>query len=391
LSARPSFSIVTPSLDQCRYIESTIRSVIDQEGEFELDYFIMDGGSTDGSVEIIRRYADLVNGGTYPLRCLRASIHWISERDSGQSNAINRGLRQATGDYAAYINSDDVYLPGAFAFVAQEFEANPDVDFLYGDGDVIDESERLQWEWLSRPYDHRVMTTYHFLWNDFTNYIMQQSTFWRSAVHQRIGLFDETFQYAMDVEYWVRAGAASLTLMHTPRKLAKFRMIQGTKSLSGPDVFWGDMLEIYRRYRGAGSLYPYLAYYYFNLAKHNGWDLNAARIEANRNLDRWASLNGPEPDIIAGQQARAEGMACFLVANEMQRQKRFHEAARFIYLGLKIRPGMLLRPTGAYPVLKQVMGIRCAQFLDCMTDWAITRYRDVRFDYRYQNRANDQT
>jgi len=322
-----SFTIVTPSLNQGRYIKETIRSVIDQEGEFELDYYIMDGGSTDGSVEIIRKFADLVNGGAYPLRCLRANIHWASEKDSGQADAINRGLRQATGGYAAYINADDLYFPGAFAFVAQTFEDNPGADFVYGDGDVVDEAERVQWEWLSRPYDHRVMTTYHFLWNDFTNYIMQQSTFWRAAVHQRIGLFDETFHFALDVEYWVRAGAAGLTLLHTPQKLAKFRMIQGTKSLSGPAVFWGDSLEIYRRYRGASGLSPYLAYYYFNLAKHNGWDLNAARIEANRNLGRWDSLNSPERRLLAEQQDRAQGMACFLVANEMQRQKRFPEAA----------------------------------------------------------------
>jgi glycosyltransferase involved in cell wall biosynthesis len=111
----PKFTIVTPSLNQRVYIEQTIRSVIEQEGAFEIEYFIMDGGSTDGSVELIRQYADEVNQGHHPIRCARVRIHWKSERDPGQSNAINTGLRQASGEFAAYINSDDVYMPRAFS------------------------------------------------------------------------------------------------------------------------------------------------------------------------------------------------------------------------------------------------------------------------------------
>src|SRR5262249_49862508 len=136
----PTFSIVTPSLNQGRYIEDTIKSVVAQEGEFEVQYLIMDGGSTDNSVEIIRDYADRVNAGCFPVRCQSVRIEWLSERDKGQSDAINRGLQRATGDFASYINSDDLYYAGAFARVSRAFLEFPRADFIYGDGNVINES-----------------------------------------------------------------------------------------------------------------------------------------------------------------------------------------------------------------------------------------------------------
>ena len=384
----PKFSIVTPSLNQCAYIEETIRSVISQEGDFEIEYLIMDGGSTDGSVEIIRRYAELVGDGAFGIRCRGVTLHWRSEKDSGQSDAINSGLRSATGEYAAYINSDDVYLPGAFAVVARSFRQYTDAAILYGDGDVIDQNGVLQWEWLSRPYNHRVMTTYHFLWNDFTNYIMQQSTFWRTSVHQRLGLFDETFHFAMDVEYWIRAGAEGLKLVHIPSKLAGFRMIQGTKSLSSPIVFWSESLEIFRRYRGARKLYRYLGYYLFNLAKYREWNLDAARTEAEAALRSWMSCSGRERRLIEKQYQRAYALACLLIANELQREGAYDRASVFVARGLRSAPGVIVRPGGVYPVLKQMVGASAGAFLDKVRDRFVKRYRAVRFDYRYHQRSS---
>src|ERR1035438_351119 len=103
------FSIVTPSLNQGEYIEQTILSVIGQEGDFEVEYLIMDGGSRDQSVNIIRRYAELVNGGAYPVKCTKVELIWKSEKDAGQSDAINQGLQRASGDYCAYLNPDDLH------------------------------------------------------------------------------------------------------------------------------------------------------------------------------------------------------------------------------------------------------------------------------------------
>ena len=275
----PRFSIVTPSLNQRAFVEDMIRSIIEQEGNFEIEYFIMDGGSTDGPLDVIQKYVELVNSGRYPVRCLRAELHWRSESDSGQSDAINRGLRCATGCYAAYINSDDMYIPGVFAAAARAFERHPEADIIYGDGEVVNELGQRQWEWLARPYDHRVMTTYHFLWNDFTNYIMQQSTFWRTSVHHRLGLFDETFHYAMDVEYWACGRRRPDTPAYS-RKTCEVSYDPGHKVVVGSDGFLERLLGDLSAVPGAKHLCRYLAYYYFNLAMQNGWDLEAARSEA---------------------------------------------------------------------------------------------------------------
>lgn len=384
MSNIPTFTIVTPSMNQASYIDRTIRSVLDQEGAFKVEYFIMDGGSTDGSVDIIRRYGDAIDSGHYPVRCAEIRMHWRSEKDSGQSDAINRGLRQGTGDFASYINSDDLYMPGALDKVAKRFAALPRTDFVYGDGNVIDEHGNLQWEWLSRPYNHRVMTTYHFLWNDFTNYIMQQATFWRTRVHRQIGYFDETFHFAMDVEYWVRAADAGLILNHMPEKLGEFRMIRGTKSLSGPEAFWSDSLEILRRYRGANRLSIYLAYYYFNLAKHNGWNLQRAGDQAEQSLDRWRTLPARERKILERKKARGYGLACFLIGNELQRQGQRGLAASFLKEGFKVVPSAVGRPVGLYPLLKQVLTPPAALRVDRFTERLISLYRRRRFDYRYR-------
>ena len=111
----PKFSIVTPSLNQRPYIQETMESVLSQEGDFEIEYFVVDGGSSDGSVELIRQCAEKVSSGNRPVRCRGITMEWISEKDHGQSEAINKGLRRATGDFVSYLNSDDLYFPGALS------------------------------------------------------------------------------------------------------------------------------------------------------------------------------------------------------------------------------------------------------------------------------------
>jgi glycosyltransferase involved in cell wall biosynthesis len=383
------FSIVTPSLNQGEYIEQTILSVIGQEGDFEVEYLIMDGGSRDQSVNIIRRYAELVNGGAYPVKCNKVELIWKSEKDAGQSDAINQGLQRASGDYCAYLNSDDLYMPGAFAAVAKAFLQYRDADFIYGDGDVIDQSGNLQWEWLSRPFDQKLLTSYHFLWNDFTNYILQQAVFWRRGVPGKIGLFDPGFHFAMDYEYWVRAGQAGLNLTHVPKKLAAFRMIAGTKSLSSPTVFWSDFLEMVRRYRGPKRMAVFFAYFYMNCAKYNAWNSQAMPQEAGRQLQRWAHLGASERALIARQSAYGEGFACFLIANELQKLGRFEEARALILQGLKQAPRGALRPLGIFPILKAFSGQKVALLLDEVVVKLIKRYRARRIDYRYRREQAD--
>jgi glycosyltransferase involved in cell wall biosynthesis len=386
MSDCPIITIVTPSFNQQAYIGQTIESVISQEGMFRIEYYVMDGGSTDNSAEKIAHYAEVLRRGAYPIRCAGVTLEWVSERDRGQSDAINRGLRKASGAFAAYINSDDVYCPGAFAAVLQTFREHPQADFVYGDGDVIDENGRPQWEWLSRPYDLRVLTAYHFLWNDFTNYIMQQAVFWRTDVHDRIGLFDEDFHFAMDVEYWIRAGHARLNLLHVPIKLAKFRMISGTKSLSSPVAFWSDYLEIFRRYCGAGKLSKVLAFYYFNWMKYRNFDLAGARSEADGVIDRWKTLPEDERKSLHQQCERAFPIACFLAANDLQRRGDFERAEAAIQVGKAEGTWKSRRFAFFYAVLKQFLGRNQAPRLDIISDYLIQMYRRKRFDYRYHQR-----
>ncbi len=379
----PRISIVTPSYNQAKFVGETIESVLLQEGDFEIEYFVMDGGSTDGSVEIIRRHADLVASGEWPVRCRGITMSWVSERDEGQAAAINTGLGRATGNILGYINSDDLYFPGAFQRVADAFAGDPAADFVYGDGDVVDATGALQWEWLSRPYNHAVMTSYHFLWNDFTNYIMQQATFWRRQVRERIGDFDPTFHFAMDAEYWIRAGASGLRLRHLPQKLGKFRMIEGTKSLSSPTVFWEDYLEIFRRYRGSGTLGNFFAFYYYNLTRQFGGDPLRALEEGARVFERWRDLAEDERAILERDASQGRALARVLLARDFQRAGADAQAAALLRQAVAERPGLVFRPVAAGVVLRRALGRRGAAALDRLVDRTILRYRSARFDYRY--------
>lgn len=379
----PKFSIVTPSYNQAAFIGVTIESVLSQAGAFEIEYRVMDGGSTDGSVDVIRRYAEQVQAGTWPVRCAGLTFDWVSQRDGGQSDAINQGLRRATGDILSYINSDDAFVPGAFEQVAQALAQSPEADFIYGDGDVIDEHGGRQWEWLSRPYDHGLMTSYHFLWNDFTNYIMQQSTFWRRRVLDRIGYFDESFHFAMDAEYWIRAGHAGLKLQHIPHKLGLFRLIQGTKSLSSPTAFWADYLEIFRRYRRRGSLSLVLAYFYFNLARQLNFDLGLAWEQGQAAQARWEELPAPERQSLKRQAWRGFNRACVLAAIALRREGRDAQAAQAFRQGLRGAPLLMFHPFAVWYGLRRLAGSSASARLEAWGQQLVRWYRWHRYEYRY--------
>ena len=377
------FSIVTPSFNQGRFITDTIESVLSQAGPFEIEYFVMDGGSTDETVEILEQYDKKLRGGEYPIACKGVEFQWTSGPDGGQSDAINKGLRLATGDYCSYINSDDTFFPGAFAAIGGTFESDPAADFVFGDGDVIDESGNLQWVWLSRPYDHKVMTGYHFLWNEFTNYIMQQSTFWRRNVVDRIGYFDETMHYAMDVEYWIRAGHSNLKLVHLPVKIGKFRMIQGTKSLSSPTVFWGDQLEVFRRYRPVGQFGKFFSFFVFNLARHHDLHFSEAASEAIDSCERWKSLSPDQWDALRTQIKKGLMHARLRTARQLLKTGRRSEAVLSYRRALALNPFCAVAGPGAALTGSLLMGNRVTSIAERAIGRAISQYRRRRFDYRY--------
>jgi glycosyltransferase involved in cell wall biosynthesis len=377
------FTIVTPSYNHAPFIGETIASVLTQHGDFEIEYLVMDGGSTDGSVDIIRSYAERIASADWDVRCAGITMDWISGKDRGQSDAINQGIRRATGDIVAYLNSDDTYLPGALHAVATAFDSNVAADIIYGDGDVVDAQGKLQWEWRARPYDQALMTTYYFLWNSFTNFVMQQATFWRRRVQDRIGLFDESFHYAMDAEYWTRAAAAGLRLEHLPRKLATFRLIEGTKSLSSPTVFWEDFLELYRRYHGAAAMAPYFGFYYFNLARHRDFDADRALADGRAPFLRWTHLDRSERAVLEEQSQRGAALACVLIARDLLHAGRIDQAARTFRRGLT-RPGpRIIYPAIALYLVDRVIGAAGRRWLDRWARGLVTWYKRGKYDCRY--------
>jgi len=183
-------SIITPSYNQAAFIERTIQSVLEQNYP-DLEYIVMDGGSTDGTVEILKKYSD--------------RIIWKSEKDHGQSDAINKGLKMATGDIVAYLNSDDTYEPGALQRVAEFFKNNPDAEWAYGKCKIINENDReirkpitAYKNLLSKKYSYKKLLA--------ENFISQPAAFWKRQIHSEIGFFDENEHFCMDYEFWLRIG-----------------------------------------------------------------------------------------------------------------------------------------------------------------------------------------
>ena len=237
---RPKFSIITPSFNQAKYIESTIRSVLDQPG-VDIEYIIMDGGSTDGSVDIIQKYADKL-------------AYWVSEPDDGQTDAINKGFNRASGDIFAWINSDDTYEPGTFEQVAEFFKNNPEIGLVYGEAYFID------------GQGHRIgvfpaaQTNLGKLKNGYVH-IPQQAAFFRAELWQKVGPLDPDFYFAMDYDLWVRLARVT-KIAYLPNKFwANFRLHTSAKTIAADDRCWPEMLKVH--YRDGGSLLsPIVAKYY---------------------------------------------------------------------------------------------------------------------------------
>lgn len=211
LRSPPSISIVTPSFNQGAVLEDTLRSVLDQRYP-ALEFVVQDGGSTDDSVAVLRRYGSRL-------------AHWESAADGGQSAAINLGMRRTTGEIMAYLNSDDLLLPGSLAYVAGYFQAHPEVDVVYGHRVLIDEEGREIGRWVLPPHDERAIA--------FADFIPQETMFWRRRAWERVGSrIDESFRFAMDWDLILRFRDAGLTFRRLPRFLGAFRVWENQKSLS---------------------------------------------------------------------------------------------------------------------------------------------------------------
>lgn len=214
--ARPKLSIVTPSYQQARYLGETMRSVLEQDTA--VAYVVQDGGSTDGSAALIEQFARQYGPtSSRPAHAPRLT-HWSSARDAGQADAIARGFAQTSGgpdDVMAWINSDDYYLPGALAFVADYFARHPAVDVLYGNRIVVDEESREIARWFLPAHDGEVLRL-----NDF---VPQETLFWRRRAWEKAGGLDPSFHFAMDWDLLLRLAASGAHIVRVPYFLACFR------------------------------------------------------------------------------------------------------------------------------------------------------------------------
>jgi len=222
----PRVSIVTPSYNQAEYIEETIRSVLLQ-GYPDLEYIIMDGGSTDGSVDIIRKYEPWL-------------AHWVSGPDQGQTHAINQGWEHATGEVLAYLNSDDYYLPGTVAVVVHGFDVNPQAGMIYGTALVIDETDKPLRVWKGRTFNLETMLT-------IGSIVPQPSTFFARHALESVGFLDEQWQMIMDYELCIRIGQKFPTVC-LPVTSAKFRDHVHSKTHAHYEEIAGELIRWLRTF-----------------------------------------------------------------------------------------------------------------------------------------------
>lgn len=234
----PLVSIVTPSFDQARFIEAAMLSVLEQDYP-NIEYIVVDGGSTDGSVEIIERYADRL-------------AWWVSEPDRGQTDAINKGFVRASGDILAWLNSDDTYEPGAVAAAVAFLLANLDVGLVYGDTNFIDAEGQTIGKFNAQQTGLKRLRRGGV-------YIPQQSAFWHANLWRQVGPLDPSFYFAMDYDLWVRLAQVT-KIQYTPQLWANFRLHGDAKTIAADERCWPEMLRVHRRDGGNWLAWIYIRY-----------------------------------------------------------------------------------------------------------------------------------
>jgi glycosyltransferase involved in cell wall biosynthesis len=235
---KPLVSIITPSYNQAEFLEETINSVLGQDyAPFE--YIVVDGGSQDGTLEIIKKYEGRIT-------------RWISEPDYGQTDAINKGFSLATGDIFAWLNSDDTYLPGAVSEAVSYLQSHPHIGMVYGKAYYIDEQSRRVALYPAGETDYRRLRR-------GVTTIPQQTMFFRSELWKMVGPLDTSFYYAMDYDLWVRISEVTPIAFHEVF-MANFRLHGGSKSLNEANRCWPEMMRVYFRDGGRRLSILYLKY-----------------------------------------------------------------------------------------------------------------------------------
>ena len=225
MPALPLVSVITPSFNQGAFIAATIESVLGQDYA-PLEYWVIDGGSTDKTLEVMRRYGN--------------RLRWVSEPDGGQAMAINKGWRRAQGEIIAWLNSDDTYCAGAVHRAVEALERDPELEAVYGQADYVDVHGNVIRPYPTRPYDYVELV------RSTLNFIPQPAVFLRRRVLDSVGYLDETLSYVMDFDYWLRLGVRH-EMGYVPQKLAHLRLHEAAKTVRQAGEFAPELIRVYQR------------------------------------------------------------------------------------------------------------------------------------------------
>jgi glycosyltransferase involved in cell wall biosynthesis len=236
---KPLVSIITPSFNQAPFLRRTMESVLDQDYP-NVEYILMDGASIDGSQRIIESYADQL-------------VHWESLPDQGQTDAINKGFAKAKGKYLAWLNSDDVYQPGAISEAVAYLESHPQVAMVYGDCTFIDAQDRVIGRFPA------AQTNYARLRRGYVH-IPQQASFFRADLWRQVGPLDPSYYFAMDYDLWVRLAKLAPLDYYPGHVWASFRLHGAAKTIAADDRCWPEMIRVHYR-EGGHRLSPIVMKY----------------------------------------------------------------------------------------------------------------------------------
>ncbi len=222
----PLVSIITPSYNQGEFIEETIKSVLNQDYP-NIEYIVIDGGSTDNTLSILEKY--------------KGRLHYISEKDEGQSDAINKGFKLAKGDIVAWLNSDDVYAENCISKAVQTFNNDSDIALVYGDGNIIDDNSKVlkKFEYTQKFSLYSLL----FIWD----YIMQPASFFRADALKNVGYLNKNLHYIMDWELWIKL-ALDYKVAYIPEILACSREYAQTKTSTGAQKRLDEILRLMQKY-----------------------------------------------------------------------------------------------------------------------------------------------
>jgi len=270
----PLITVVTPSFNQARFITETIESVLSQ-GYPRLDYVVMDGGSTDGTVDILRRYGD--------------RLRWVSQADGGQADAVNKGVTAASGEIIGWLNSDDTYAPGALLTIGRVFRARADLDVVYGDADHVLADGVRHSPYPTAPFNHERLAE--------SCFICQPAAFFRREAFEAVGGLNVALQFCMDYDLWIRMGRQR-RIAYLPERLACSRLHADAKTLASRRKVFEEIIRTVKRHYGIVPFewsYGY-ADYLFNRSARDLFTPKRASVlafAASLVLGLWLNLGRP--------------------------------------------------------------------------------------------------